>query len=346
MKPPRRKVPPRNKLTVIPSSQKDIDRIEALRDLTKDGVELGIAAPTTVTFEDHSIDVLYHTKLPNYQRDYQHSRMLIINASMRLYGIQPTMLKIILNKDRQIIEGRHTVVALYINRVETVPCCVMDFPNAAQEIEFFNHINTPKKAMKREQTLFNEYQAKDPLAVLMYKLGHIDPVSKWGGNVAFLNVPKPMEKMTITNFGKILHWVGLGIARRREGEYRMRLGKAALKAGNGTEYQNVRQRVNNFHDWYYTFATKQKIANDPFHKDLILTTMLEFFRQAHLQDSSNAYLAPERILNSSIALFSNRREWDFERLLNFSHKEAVNQMVDRFNKGRSKKNRMVIPERP
>ena len=266
-------------------------------------------------------------------------RMEVIIDSIRIFGLQDTIFRVIVNKDMEPLDGRHLTIACYILGIPTVKAVMMEFESLDQQILFFNHVNKAKMPMKTEHVLYSNYLANEPIACLMYKLALEDNNSKWQGNVAILDAPKPSHLMSITNFSKVLNWTGLQSRRVSEGDSRQRL----LNKIETTDYNTIIERVNKFHDWYYVFAKKPREPNDLFHSSKVLVTMLNFFFFAHKQDQSCAYLEVDRILNSSIRVFKNNPKWNFENLLRLDYIPAIKEMVNHFNTTRDKY-KMVIPE--
>jgi len=305
--------------------------IESMRKLYKETPpNIGEMAPQEVKFVEVDVKELMDETLPQYQRGFELGRTKILIRSMTKFGYMPASIIVIVKKlDGSVYlhDGRHRTVASYVIGIKKIPAVIVTFKNIADEINHFNAINKARAGTKIEQTIFNEFQANDPLAMLIYELGYMDPHSKWSDKIALIGAEKLKDKMSVANFCKIINWVGLQLRRRREGESNIR----ALSKLKKTSYPEILGRVNKFHDWYYKFATPIKVVNDVFHQDRVLISLLEFFYCAHQQNSTAALLQPDKILNTAVNTFRN---YNFQELSRFDSATAPDQLFDHFNKKR------------
>jgi len=305
--------------------------IESMRKLFQENPPvIGEMAPQNIEYVDFSVDELIEKTLPHYQRGFEIGRAKDLVRSMTSFGYMPASIIVIVKKSDGTLDlhnGRHRTVASYVIGIKNIPAVIVTFKNIADEISHFNAINKARTGTKIEQTILNEFQANEPLALLLYELGYMDPASKWSDNVAFIGVENRKDKMNVANFCKVVNWIGFELRRRREGESNVR----ALSKLEKTPYPVILDRVNRFHDWYYKFATPIKLQNDVFHQDRVLISLLEFFYCAHKQNSTAALLQPDKILKTSINTFRN---YDFRMLTKFDAATAPDQLFDHFNKKR------------
>jgi len=276
--------------------------IESMRKLYQENPPvIGDMAPQTVRFTKVNVNNLMKKTLPQYQRGFELGRAKDLVQSMTRYGYMPASIIVIVRRSDRSLDlhnGRHRTVAAYVVGIKKIPAVLVTFKNKEDEINHFNTINKGKAGTKIEQTILNEFQASNPLAILIYNLGYMDPNSKWSNKVALIGVgvEKFKDKMNVANFCKIINWAGLRLRRRREGESNIR----ALNRLKTVSYFEILNRINKFHDWYYKFATPIKVQNDIFHHDRVLISLLEFFYCAHQQNSTVALLQPNKILTASI----------------------------------------------
>jgi len=292
---------------------------------------IGVHAPETVEIIDLNVEMLINTKLPPYQRWFEQKRFDTIVKSIIEFGPSPAFI-IIVNKKGDILDihdGRHRTLAYWVLGYQNIPAVVVGFKTERDEITHFNAMNEKSVPLKYEQRLLNGYQAGDKLPCLIYKLAHQDPASKWSDKVALLGVEKRNEKMSAPNFAKILNWIGILLRRRVEGESAER----ALRKLEHLPYTVIRERLNAFHDWYYSFATPIKLKNDVFHKDKVLISMLEFYYCALIQNSKKKLLQPDNILNTAKSKF---RTFNWQDLSGYDASTAPNQLFEHFNRSRKR----------
>lgn len=293
---------------------------------------IGEMSPRTAEFVELDVEDLMKKTLPQYQRGFELPRAKSLVQSIIEHGYMPaSIITVVVQSDKTISvhDGRHRAVACYILGIKTIPSVVVTFKKEAHEIRYFNTINARKTGTKLEQKILNEFQANDPLALLIYDLGYIDPNSRWSDKVALLGVEKMKDKMSLANFCKVVNWAGLGLRRRLEGGSNSR---AINKLKNMT-YEEIREGTNMFHDWFYHFANPVKVQNDVYHKDKVLISMLEFFYCSLRQPSSVTLLKPEKLLKTSVNSFRN---YNFDMLNAFDAATAPDKLFDYFNKKRAK----------
>ena len=307
--------------------------IESMRTLfQKNPPSIGEMAPQDVEFTEVNVDELMKKTLPHYQRGFELSRAKDLVQSMTRYGYMPASIIVIVKRSDKSLDlhnGRHRTVAAYVVGIKDIPAVLVSFKNKADEINHFNTINKARTGTKIEQTILNGFQAEDPLCMLIYELGYMDPASKWSDKVALIGAEKLKDKMSIGNFCKIVNWVGLRLRRRREGESNIR----ALSKLKKRSYPEILDEVNKFHDWYYNFATPIKVQNDIFHQDKVLISLLEFFYCSSQQNSTAALLQQDKILKTAINIFRN---YNFRVLSTFDAATAPDMLFEYFNKKRRK----------
>lgn len=307
--------------------------VEAFRKyIQEDPPEIGKMAPQNVEFAELDVNDLMKKTLPQYQRGFEFNRTKALVQSMINYGYMPASLAVVVKRkdgSLDLHDARHRAVACYILGIEKIPSVIVSFKNEADEINHFNTINASRSGTKLEQQIMNGFQANDPYCMLIYDLGYMDTNSKWSDKVALIGTERQKEKMTVTNFCKVVNWAGLGVRRRREGSGANRVA-AKMRVLN---YQETLERMNLFHDWFYKFATPIRVQNDMFHKDKVLISMLEFFYCALRQESKSKYLSTTRILDSSVSMFRN---YNFQMLNTYDAGTAPDKLFEHFNKKRGK----------
>ncbi len=169
-----------NSQTTLPDHKK----IELMRShFTENPAEIGIHAPIEISTAIMKVDDLMGILLPQYQREYEHSRSDWLVKSIIRFGLMKSVvITIIADKKGEIIgihDGRHRLVALYMLRYDVVEVVSLIFKNPQDEIDHFNMINKPPRPLTPEQRLLNSHQANHPLAEMLYEIGFYDDNSNW-----------------------------------------------------------------------------------------------------------------------------------------------------------------------
>jgi hypothetical protein len=302
-------------------------------------VEIGTKAPETSVYVEADVNELMETHLPQYQRDFEVKRCEDIVKSIINHGPIKAYPILIVRKGEgkpYIHDGRHRTVAFWILGFKKIPAIQVEFNSEEDEIAHFNTINSGSMGMKRDQKMLNEFQANDPYAMLIYDLGATDPDSKWSDKVALLGTDQLKEKMSVSNFCKIVNWAGFGIRRRLDNDSRV----AVIRKLKTLSYKKARENMNLFHDWFFNFATPIKVKNDTFHNDRVLISLLEFFYCTIRQTSKSKHLQPRNVLRKSISSF---RTFNFLELTSYDAKSAPDRLFTHFNtaaNGKPKKNQV------
>jgi len=316
------------KMTTLP----DFGAIENLKKFYEENPpDIGGSAPKTIERIEVNILDLITNNLPAYQRKFEWGRVKTIIKSIRQFGLLEIILisLVMHNKNLEIHDGRHRTIALYILGYKTIPAMLIVFKNKKDEIKHFNTINRAIAGAKLDQRIFNDYQADEPLGLLLYDLGFMDKNSKWSNKVALIGTKNAKEKMNVSNFLKIVNWAGLGLKRSSQGSHKHRANLRIQKL----EYEEIKRRTNEFHDWFYNFATEVKVVKDIFHTSKVLTSLLEFYLASQKQQSTLKMLQPETILNSAVNKF---RRVNWLDLSKFSSVKAPDMLFEAFNKKREK----------
>lgn len=307
----------------------DHKKIEAMRAyFIKNPPTIGIQAPQSSNLTPLKVLYLMDLLLPQYQRDYQHSRTeFIVQSIIRFGHIGSSIITVLKDKNGDIIgthDGRHRLVASYILGEKIIMTNVVQFRTDADEIDYFNMVNTSKRPLSPEQRLYNEFEANWPLANLIYDLGYIDANSKWSGKVALRGADNFAGQMSVANFRKVVNWAGFGLKRRMEGEADIR----ALSRLQKMNPKDILEGVNMFHDWYYELARFPHPKGEVFVKDKVLISLLEFFYSAIRQDSTKVAMQPDKILRAALPKF---RLYRMEQLQGFDASKAPDQLFEVFN---------------
>lgn len=324
------------KLVVIEQLQTlpDDQKIVKMKELYKDNPPtIGMQAPTSSKLIEVKVDGLVNSTLPQYQRGYEHSRTeRIVNSIIRFGHMGASVITIVKKRNGDLFmhDGRHRLLALYILDIPTSMANIVQFRNQADEIDYFNMINESQRPLTPEQRLLNNFQANNPLALLIYDLGYLDTNSKWHDKVALSGCGNKSGKLSVANFRKIVNWAGLGLRRRMEGESDVR----ALRRWSNTEYSIVLQSSNRFHDWYYEMASTPHFPGDVYTKDKVLISLLEFYYCSYRQDSSKAVLQPERILTTAAKKF---KSFPLDILQSYDASKAPTVLFEHFNGKGAKK---------
>lgn len=252
----------------------DLPQVAKLRSSIPTPLDFGRYSNLFEVIENVSVMELMNTVRLPYQRQIEPTRVMKLLKKMQKYGVMPGRSFIIVDEENQIIDGQQRLVALYLLGWETVTVIKYNFeeiPHAKAAL--FGDINTREggdlSAAKRVQT---DRLAQEQYAIWLYQLGYFDDTSKWQNQVGFCDVPNPKRKISVTNFLKIFNWIGLRIRRKMEGGSKERINRKIEQ----TTFSDVRERMNDFYDWLFTWASKT-VTGNMLYKDNILIGVMEFY---------------------------------------------------------------------
>lgn len=315
-----------SKQTTLPDHKK----IEAMKaHFEKNPPKMGVQAPISIKKGKMKVANLMGILLPQYQRGYEQKRTEDLVQSIILFGIMKSVvITVVVDKNGEIIgihDGRHRLVALHILGFVNVEVVMVEFKCDQDEIDHFNMINKSQRPLTPEQRMMNGFQAGNQLSTLIYKLGYFDSNSKWSDKVSLMGTGVAKKgSISVANFTKIMNWVALELRRRMEGESDLRATRKLEKM----KYEDMLDRMNEFHDYFYKLAHFPHPKGDIFMKDKVLISILEFFYCANNQPSTKLVLSPERILKTSISKF---RGFNFNELQGYDAAKAPNYLFQEFN---------------
>lgn len=103
-----------------------------------------------------------------YQRMIESARLKKIIESIKIYGYWPFEV-VILNEKHEVIDGQHRAKAAKMTGVESIPVCVVTFPNKKLEAQFFSDKNNYNTNLKPVDFWHARYLSGHPVAQLIYR---------------------------------------------------------------------------------------------------------------------------------------------------------------------------------
>jgi hypothetical protein len=161
----------------------------------------------------------------------------------------------------------------------------------------------------------------------------VDTGSKFYNIVGWKGVSKSTTQITLPVFMKIFNWIGLGIRRKWDSGYDGALQHTCQEMTT-QQYNQVRDRLNLFADWFFAWAGSSAGKPDVF-KEKILIGFMDFYLMMIEQSPSACVLTRHK--RESIRRFA---PYNMANLLPLDFTGVVSNIIKQYNTGRQIQNRI------
>jgi len=270
--------------------------------------------------EEYPIEELIDKNLFIFQRDLQLRRL--IKIARKIIRFDFLFIPIILDEALKMIDGQHRVTVAYLLGMKTVPVAVYRFRRPSDKPDLFSEISMPEGGPPAILDRMNSRKiAKYPYESTIHRIITDDACVfydkvVWKGS-------KGKEKITLPTFIKIFNWIGLGVRRGWQSEND---GMLQHRTGGMTEedYIELRERLNVFGIWFFSWAGDDRSANPDLYKEKIIVGFMDFY--LHMIKTSSSKTDLNSMMKRSKQKFltfnpANVAHYDYEGVLGYLLKE-------------------------
>jgi hypothetical protein len=280
------------------------------------------------------IETLTSKHLSSFQRALQFIRLKNIGKKIKNFGY--IKIPLVVDESYKIIDGGHRLVVAWVLGFTHIPVIVYQFNNVQEKSIFFNEINTPEGGpMAAMERIAARKISKYPYETLIMKLISEDTGSRFYDQVGYKN-HTGKDRITMLSFLKIINWIGLGIRHKwQNGDTDAFLQSSTQRMIKDGMYVDIRNRMNDFASWFFSWAGTKRSTTPEAHGDKNLYGMLEFYLMMVHQKSGREL---KKTLKASTRKFTG---YDLKNLKSYEITHVSGQLIKDFNRGKLRENRLV-----
>lgn len=296
----------------------------------KPGNEITTRVEYEVFFGPELIDISLLKSDLEYQRDLDEPKVRELMESMKRYGFLPNE-SVVFNDNYELIDGKRRREAASRLGITKIPAVGYKFPDFKTETKFFMDMNSfigplaPKDWWKASK-MYGEF-----LGTTLYKLND-DPTSLLYRRINLNGSNQNKQNFQISD---ALTIIGSSSLRYYHNWTRDRHELFEFKAKQYT-YEEIKDGVNDFLDFFYTWNGNSKQDNPVPYKNRVLRSILIVYALL----KNNGYLPPGKTIRTET--LAKMRQFNFTNdFKKLDHSTAISVLLSQFNRGKKEENRVV-----
>lgn len=309
--------------------------LEARKDIE---IDIKVSPPEFVKIVmDYPIEDIINKNLYTFQRKLQYSRLVKIAEKVIEFGY--IAIPIVLDELGKMVDGQHRVVVLHLMGYETIPAVIYEFKSQKDKPYIFSKICMPEGG---GPAIFDRVNARKiagyPYETMIHKLVMVDTHSMFYDRVGYKGATNLKQKIGLPTFVKMLNWIGLGVRRNWDTNNDTFL-QHTVQEMNQEGYKAVRDRLNMFASWLFTWAGDTRDGNKDLYKEKIIVGFMDVYLMMVDQTSNAGDLV--RMKRESIKRFKG---FNMVNLFHLDNEGIPAAIIQKYNHGRRDENRMMHRE--